>query len=203
MLGDGYHDVPDGKLAVAVTHLQMHKPAPLRGVPLPKGLQFETLWKDVAEYRDLFRRIGADWLWFGRLRLPEPELARIITDPKVQLYTLIKHDRPEALLELDFRKDGECELAYFGLTSALIGSGAGAYLMDRAIEIAWLEEITRFHVHTCTIDSPQALPFYIRSGFVPYKRQIEIADDPRCIGLFPADVAAHVPMIRLQNNAND
>ena len=37
---------------------------------------------------------------------------------------------------------------------------------------------------------PGALDFYIRSGFAPFRRQIEVADDPRAIGLLPKDRGA-------------
>lgn len=194
-LSDGFFDVPAGKLAMVITHLQMMQSAPLRGADLPEGLTFAALPRDLAIYRDLFERVGQDWLWFGRLELDDAELAAILTDPKVHVFTLEKDGQPEALLELDFRQDGACELAYFGLTSALIGSGAGAFLMDQAISRAWAGDITRFHVHTCTLDSPQALSFYRRSGFTPYRREIEISPDPRLHGLHPKNAAPATPLV--------
>lgn len=194
-LASGVFDVPQGCLAMVVTHLEMTSPAPLRGASLPPGLRFCPLARDVAAYRALFRRVGQDWLWFGRLELDDAELHTILTDPKVALFTLERGGRPEALLELDFREPGACELAYLGLAPALIGTGAGAYLMDEAIARAWAGDIARLHVHTCTIDSPQALGFYIRSGFTPYKRQVEIAPDPRLAGLHPMAAGAGVPIV--------
>ncbi len=56
-----------------------------------------------------------------------------------------------------------------------VGSGAGRWMMNRAIERAWSQPIRRFWVHTCTLDHPAAVAFYIRSGFVPFRRRIEIA----------------------------
>ncbi|MDF1727422.1 MAG: GNAT family N-acetyltransferase [Sulfitobacter sp.] len=196
MIDDGLHDVPPGKVVMVVTHLQMMSPATLRGVPLPDGLTFRRVEPDLDWYRDTFDRVGAEWLWFGRRVLPDAELEQIIKDPRVALYTLEKEGRAEALLELDFRQPGECELAYFGVTGDLIGSGAGGYLMDRAIETAWDAPIDRFHVHTCTIDSPQALGFYMRSGFTAYRRQVEIDHDPRLTGMLPSGVGSHYPVIK-------
>lgn len=194
-LPDGFYDVPQGKLAMVVTHLEMTKQAPLRGAALPDGLSFAPLPQGLGTYRALFRRVGQDYLWFGRLELTDAELSETLSDPKVALFTLLKDGQPEALLELDFRENGACELAYFGVTAPLIGTGAGGYLMDQAIRLAWAEGITRFHLHTCTIDSPQALNFYIRSGFTPYRRQIEIAPDPRLVGLHPDHAGASIPKI--------
>lgn len=194
MLNDGMHDVPAGKIAMVVTDLEMSAPQ-LRGVPCPEDLTFVRITPDVAQYRDLFARVGQDWLWYGRKVISQAVLAEIITDPLVQIYTLVKDGTPEALLELDFRKDGACELAYFGVTAALIGTGAGAYLMDRGIEHAFQGGIDRFHLHTCSNDSPEALGFYLRSGFTPVRRSIEIADDPRLKHGYGRALAPHVPII--------
>lgn len=196
-LKDGLHDVAPGMLAMVVTHLEMTAPAALRGAVLPDELRFAALARDIDVYRDVFRRVGGDWLWYGRLTLTDAALANIVSDPDVDLFTLERDGQPEALLELDFREAGQCELAYFGLTDALIGTGAGAYLMDQAIWWAWAPErgIERFHVHTCTIDSPQAVGFYQRSGFTAYRRQVEIAPDPRHLGLHPKDAAQQIPLI--------
>ena len=195
MLTDGYHDVPLGKLAMVVTHLEMREAAPSRDVPAPEGVTLRALSPTLDWYRDIFRRVGQDWLWFGRLTKTDAELQALLSDADTQFFTLTKDGSDEALLELKFTADGTCELAYFGLTPALIGSGAGRYLMNHAIRTAWARPISRFHLHTCTLDSPQALSFYIRSGFTPYKRQVEVADDPRLIDLLDKDAGAHVPTI--------
>ena len=197
MLGPGFYDVSPGKLAVIVTHLEMRAPAETRDTALPEGITFHRVSPDLAWYRDIFMRVGAlEWLWFSRLRMSDEAMRAILGDPAVEFYTLRRDGQDEALLELDFRTPGECELAYFGLTPALIGSGCGRYLMDQAIHLAWSHPIKRFHVHTCTIDSPQALDFYRRSGFIPIRQQVEIADDPRVLGELPETAAPHVPLFR-------
>ncbi len=111
------------------------------------------------------------------------------------MYTLTNDGINEALLELDFRTDGIRDLVYFGLTPALIGLGAGRYLMNQAIQLAWGAPISRMTLHTCQLDSPQALPFYIRSGFTPVGRSVEVVDDPRHKGELPKTAALHAPLI--------
>lgn len=197
MLEYGFHDVPPGSLPVIVTYLEMRAPAAQRPVPLPDGLTFQKIDPDLNRYRALFRRVGGqEWLWSSRLEKSDADLRAILRDPEVDIFTLSRNEQDEALLELDFRQDGACELAFFGVAPALIGTGAGRYLMNRAIDLAWARPITRFHVHTCTIDSPQALAFYQRSGFEPYKRQVEICKDPRIEGLLPDTAGGHVPLLR-------
>ncbi|WP_299599948.1 GNAT family N-acetyltransferase [uncultured Tateyamaria sp.] len=194
MLENGHYNVPPGKVAMVVTDLEMTTPQ-FRGVPCPDGLTFTTLSRDTTAYLELFRRVGAPWLWFGRTLMDKQKLSDILNDEKTGLFTLEKDGQPEALLELDFSVEGQCELDYFGLTPALIGSGAGAFLMDQAIREAFDRGIKRFHLHTCTMDSPQALGFYQRSGFTPIGRRIEIADDPRVAHGYDRDLAPHIPVI--------
>lgn len=196
MLTDGFHDVPAGKLATINTHLEMTHRAPERVIPLPGGLTFRQIETPTAEaYRDLMWRVGSvAWLWFSRLLLSEDELNKIIQDPKCALYTLEADGTPQAMLELDFRTESECELAFFGVAPPLIGKGAGRYLMNQAIALAWAQPIRRFHVHTCTLDSPGALNFYIRSGFTPIRQDVEIVDDPRLSGVLPRDAGPHIPI---------
>jgi GNAT superfamily N-acetyltransferase len=195
ILPDGYSDVPAGKIAAVVTHLEMTvRPAPR---PDPDGAW--TLRRVDAPaldwYRDLYGRVGRPWLWISRIRMPDAELSAIIQSPLVEVYALEHQGRDEGLLELDFRDAGQCELAFFGVTAKLIGSGAGRWLMNRALELAWSRPVGRVWVHTCTFDHPAALAFYQRSGFRAFRRQIEVADDPRLDGTAPRDVARHVPMI--------
>jgi len=196
-LGDGYHDVPPGKIAVAVTSLEMLQRAPLRPETTGLSSAIHRVQAPALDwYRDLFRRVGGDWLWFSRLRLSDAALAGILHHPGVAVLALAHNGRDEGLLELDFRIPGECELAFFGVTGSLIGTGAARALMNRAIAEAWARPIRRFWVHTCTGDHPAALAFYVRSGFVPFRMQVEIADDPRLDGRLPETAAPHVPLIR-------
>lgn len=193
---DGYTDISPGKIAAVVTSLEMTARPPRKADPLPDAWTLRRVEAPEPEwYRDLFRRVGQDWLWFSRLRMSDDALRAIIHDPLVEVYALSVEGIDGGLVELDFRQSGECELAYFGVAPDLVGRGAGRWLMNRAIERAWSRLIRRFWVHTCTVDHPGALGFYLRSGFRAYRRQIEIADDPRLTGDLPRDAAPHVPMI--------
>jgi len=192
----GYHDVPAGALATVVTYLEM----PALVTSRPERSDAPWTLAPIARpsldwYRALYRRVGADWLWSSRLSMSDDVLTGILAAPDVAVYALQLDGRDEGLLELDFREPGACELAFFGVTPATVGSGAGRWLMNRAIALAWARPITRFWVHTCTLDAPEALPFYMRSGFVPYARKVEVYDDPRLTGVLPRAAAPQVPTI--------
>ena len=195
----GLHAVPPGCVAAVVTYLDMRAPPPVPpAVQAPPGLSLvHVTAPGTAWYRSVFTDIGGrDWLWFSRLALADADLAAIITDPAVEVRVLRDGDgRDLGLMELDFRVPGACELSFFGVARALQGQGAGRFLIGAALARAWAAPIDRVHVHTCTLDHPAALPFYIRSGFTPVARAIEIAPDPRLTGLLPPDAAPHVPVL--------
>jgi GNAT superfamily N-acetyltransferase len=195
MLPDGYSDVPAGKIAAVVTHLEMTKRPVLP--PDPEGAW--TLRRvhdpDLDWFRGLYRRIGEEWLWFSRLKMTDVELAAMIQSPQVEMHALVHAGRDEGVLEMDFGGAGQCELRLFGVSAKLIGGGAGRWLMNRALELAWARPVHRVWVHTCSFDHPSALAFYQRSGFRAFRRRIEIADDPRLDGTVPRSAAKHVPMI--------
>jgi hypothetical protein len=65
--------------------------------------------------------------------------------------------------------------------------------MNEAVRRAFAAPIGRLWVHTCSLDHPRALGFYLRSGFKPYKRAVEIADDPRLKGYLPLAAAPQMP----------
>lgn len=192
-----YLDVAPGKIASVVTALEMTARPPRRAVPAVDGHSIRRVERPGLDwYRDLFRRVGTPWLWFSRLRLDDRALAALLHDPAVEVWALVADGNDEGLLELDFRKPGEVEVAFFGVTESLVGRGAGRRLMDAALERAWSASPRRVWLHTCTLDHPAALAFYRRSGFVPYRRQIEVEDDPRLDGTLPPGSAPHVPLIR-------
>ena len=193
---DGYHDIPAGKLAAVVTYLEMLA----RTAPRPEPDEAPWTLRHVEHptldwYRGLYRRIGTDWLWSSRLGLSDADLSAIIGSPGVEVHALGFNGRDEGLFELDFRVAGECEIAFFGIAQAIAGSGAGRWLMTRAIARAWARPISRVWLHTCSLDSPVALGFYIRSGFTPYDRRVEVCDDPRLTGVLPRAAAPQVPVI--------
>jgi GNAT superfamily N-acetyltransferase len=195
ILPDGYCDVPAGKIAAVLTHLEMtERPALRPDSPGPWSLR-KAETPAVDWFRELYFRVGAEWLWFSRNRMSDAELAARIQSPQVEVCALVNEGRDDGLLELDFREAGACEIGMFGVTPNLVGTGAGRWLMNRALELAWSRPIERLWLHTCTFDHPSAIGFYQRSGFRAFRRQIVVGDDPRLDGAAPRHVAKHVPII--------
>lgn len=195
-LPDGYTDIALGKIASVVTYLEMLEHPSLTAIAAPAGIAFRRVVQPELDwYRELYRAVGEKWLWFSRLRMSDAELLNVLRNPKVEIFALSSHGEDKGLLELDCRSAPDVEIASFGLTADLVGQGAGRYLMARALEAAWAHFPQRVWLHTCTLDSERALSFYIKAGFVPYRRAIEVSNDPRFTGEIPKNAAKHVPLI--------
>ena len=193
----GTTDLPPGKIATIVTSLEMLERPQERADPSgTEGFSLDPIERgDIDRYLAIYRQLGERWMWFSRLTKPRGELEAIFSDPAVTIFAARFDGQDVGLLELDFRVPGEGELAFFGLDEPVVGKGAGRWLMNRALELAWARPISRFWVHTCTLDHPAALAFYQRSGFTVFKRGVEVDDDPRLTGKLRSDAVAHHPVI--------
>lgn len=189
-------EVPPGKLAEIVTHLEMRaapaKPAPADG---PWRLERRAA-PDLDWYLALYHDIGGPWLWYSRLLMPKDAVRTVLDDPGVEVYALVREGREVGIGELSFRTPGEAEISFFGVAASEIGAGAGRWMMAKLLERAWAEAPRRVWLHTCTLDHPNALPFYIRQGFRPYRRTVGLFADPRLSGALAPTDGPHIPVIR-------
>lgn len=189
--------VAQGEIAAVVTYLEMLEPPPAE--PLPESLLalVHHPHPSPEQYRTLFRKVGARWLWFSRLAMDDARLAASIGE----LHIVVDAAGVEVgMIELDFSVPGDCELAFIGLVPELAGQGHGHWLLAEALRLAWRDGVTRVHVHTCTLDHPAALAAYRRAGFVAISRAVETFPDPRLTGLLPRDCAPQLPLLSLPAN---
>ncbi len=173
--------VPPGKLEQIVTYLEMRRhPARDHGPHRLENLALMRAQKPTLSfYRYLYETVGGPWLWYERRRLDDEALGNIIHHENVRIYVLYVGGVPAGFVELDARHEGEIELAYFGLVPEFIGRGLGQYFLDWSVDKAWSLEPRRVWVHTCNHDHPHAIAVYQRAGFVPYRQERIVIDDPR------------------------
>lgn len=161
------------RIPTVVTFLEMRAKPTNIVAPLPKDkiaiLRAET--PAVHFYRYLYDAIGRDYYWVDRKKLDDAALETIIRHPRVELYVLYCNGSPAGMGELDFRSEGICNLAYFGLMPEAVGRGLGFFFLNQSIALAWANPISKLLVNTCTLDHPRALPLYQRAGFEPYSRE--------------------------------
>jgi len=194
-LTSGLYDVPNDQVAAIVTYLEIGAPVTSVSRPFPEGVTAQQERLDTASYRTLFRAIGAPWLWMSRLTLKDDALAAILDNPQIELWVIRKQGAPIALIELDFSVKGTCELAFFGMIRSVTGQGFGGPMMALAQARAFQGAVASLTVHTCTLDDPRALGFYLRAGFAPVRRAVEIFPDPRLDGLYDPTTAPQIPCL--------
>ena len=178
-------DSPAGKLKIATTYLEMReRPRPRElQPPAPNIFIIQLSRPTVSFYRYLYNTVGGPWLWYERRQMSDKQLRRIIQNPQVEIYVLFSNCVPAGYAELDRRQEPDIELAYFGIMPEFIGQRLGPFLLNWIIDKAWHYHPQRFWLHTCTLDHPKALAIYQQAGFVPYKQEEKIVDDPRTLGL--------------------
>ncbi|MDZ7268752.1 MAG: GNAT family N-acetyltransferase [candidate division KSB1 bacterium] len=168
---------PKTLLPVTITYLEMLAP-PARPAPPPRpeATIMHAQHPTVSFYRYLYNTVGAAWNWIDRRKLSDAALAAIIQHPQVEVHVLYVAGVPAGYAELDFRRLPEVELAYFGLLPEFLGRGWGSYLLDASLRRAWQRQPVRVWLHTCTLDHPQALAFYQKAGFVPFRRETTMVE---------------------------
>lgn len=192
----GLIPVPDHEVATVVTTLEMRERPSLRPIP-DTGLRLVP-WPapSPAAYRALFRRVGAPWLWFSRLKMSDRDLIAATHRAQTQVHAVVDRAGIEVgLLELTHPEPDWCALDYFALVPELTGRGHGRWLMAMAMTLAWRPGVAFVRVHTSTLDHPRALGFYQASGFVAVRRHVEIFADPRLDGTLPIDAAPQLPLL--------
>ncbi|MBO0663155.1 GNAT family N-acetyltransferase [Jiella sp. MQZ9-1] len=197
VLPDGFTDIPLGKIAAIATILERREP-PETGSHIAidqPGWRFALVEApDLDWYSDLIRRVGSHHLWYQRLIQSPDAITAKITSPATVIHALFVDGTAQGIAELDFSQKGAAELVYFGVTPELAGSGAAHVMMSQLVRFAFGRGIERLWLHTNTIDHPRAMAFYHRAGFTPVRQMLELADDPRLIGLFPRETAPQVPL---------
>ena len=79
----------------------------------------------VEFYRGLYDAVGREFCSVDRTMMPDAQLTQILHDERVEIYVLYVEGVPAGYAELDRRRKGEIEFAYFDIVSRFRGSGLG------------------------------------------------------------------------------
>lgn len=155
------------------TSLQMFALPTAAPRPLPADAAvIQALRPTISFYRYLYNTVGEAYEWTDRRRMSDVQLGHIIHNPQVELHVLYAAGVPAGYVELDKRLFPDIELAYFGLIPEFVGRGYGLPFLQWGVARAWQYQPTRFWVHTCNLDHPNALSVYQKAGFVIYDEQV-------------------------------
>lgn len=165
----------EGAVAVTVVSLEMTDPTELVPAPCPAGAGMRVVPEPRPDLsRDFYARVGADWHWVDRLGWDDAQWTAWVDRPEHHLLLCERDGSPAGYSELEQQPGGDVEIAYFGLLPDAFGGGMGAWWLAQVIAYAWeLPGTARVWVHTCTLDSPAALPTYRARGLREYARDVE------------------------------
>jgi len=145
--------------------------AQLRAAKPVAGLELGRLERpDPALSRRMYVEVGGPWQWTDRLAWDEPRWRAHLERPGVDTWVARLAREPIGYAEL-VREGGDVEVASFGLRPGFDGRGAGGALLAAATADAWDRGAARVWLHTCSLDSPAALPSYERRGFRRYREE--------------------------------
>lgn len=136
-------------------------PAPVRNGP--ERIAAERL--DLADYLDLYRRVGAPLRWDQRLQMDPDVLASLLRSGLVVYLLWGGSGEALGLCEFDLTGFPDVELKNFGLVPQAQGRGLGPWLLGVALESEWRRKPRRIWLHTDTWDHPAAMAVYRRAGF--------------------------------------
>jgi GNAT superfamily N-acetyltransferase len=163
---------------VVRTYLELRSPKQLRAADATNA-PVEFVHRPqigVDAYRRLYAAVGYRWHWRDRNVWSDERLAAHLARPEISVWEAIVDGESAGFFELERRPDDDSvEIAYFGLAEPFIGRGAGKAMLTRAAQEAWALGPQRVWLHTCTLDSPNALPNYKARGFSPYRTETYIA----------------------------
>jgi GNAT superfamily N-acetyltransferase len=167
--------LPGETVGYTITYLEMTERPEGAVPPMPGGASLALLAAHappVEYFLYLYRAVGRDYEWTDWLAQPRADQEAFLTDPQVELFTLMVNGWPGGFFVLDTREYGTCDIAYFGLVPQAIGRGLSPWFLGNAIRIGWdRPDVQRLTVNTNTLDHPRALSLYQRMGFTPARRE--------------------------------
>jgi GNAT superfamily N-acetyltransferase len=165
------------EVEVVRTYLELRSLAQLRAaVTSDPAVQF--IRRDnigVDHYRRLYRAVGDRWYWHDRNTWSDDQLTAHLASPSILVWECLVAEETAGFFELAKHDDGSVEIAYFGLSGPFIGRGLGKAMLTRAAQEAWTFAPSRVWLHTCTLDSPNALPNYLARGFEETRTETYVA----------------------------
>jgi GNAT superfamily N-acetyltransferase len=162
------------EIAYTVTWLEATARPSRPRPPKPAGQAVSLLRAEGAPsdfFRYLYDVVGRDYHWTDMHAESDESVGALIRDPAVGLYVMYLTGWPAGFVMLDGRKQGICDIAYFGLAPQAIGRGLGRWLLGTGVHMGWDGGCAKMTVNTCTLDHPRALPAYQSWGFRPVGRE--------------------------------
>lgn len=173
------------QVEITTWYLEMLDPGQLRFAAASQdGLSQDALRIEQAKIaspelsRFLYTSVGGDWYWLDRLTWSYDRWMQYLDRPTVETWVAYVMGTPAGYIELEAEVAGTVKIAYFGLLRQFIGQGLGKHLLSVGVQKAWEMDAQRVWVHTCSLDSPNALKNYQARGFQIYHQETHLEELP-------------------------
>jgi GNAT superfamily N-acetyltransferase len=164
-----------GHKPVTTWYLEMTSPEDLRPAESPNP-NLEMLRLDPPNpqiNRQMYADIGGEFEWTDRRDWNDVAWHRYVHRPEIETWIGLLRGQPVGFAELE-RQGTDVELVSFGLLAPFRGRRLGGAMLTAVIRRAWELGAERVWVHTCSLDSPAALPSYQRRGFRHYDTRLHM-----------------------------
>ena len=128
--------------------------------------------------RFLYTVVGRVWRWTDRLSWPYSTWLAHLERPEVEVWIAYWDGVIAGYVELERQPEESVEIVYFGLLRQFIGRGIGGLLLSDTVERAFRTGEQRVWLHTCSLDSPQAIENYRARGFTLFNEETTLKDVP-------------------------
>ena len=119
-----------------------------------------------------YKQIGKDHRWIDRLVWDDQKWIKYVENSKVKTYVLQDKEDLIGYFEQIFNFEKKnCEIAYFGILQEYYGKKYGGFLLSQAIKNAFVNEVERVWLHTCSLDHEFALKNYQARGMKIFKSE--------------------------------
>jgi GNAT superfamily N-acetyltransferase len=164
---------------VTTYFLDMNHPGRLRPKPAPLGgLALSRVEHPTPELNHFFFvNVGRPWRWYSRLAWSYAEWSGYVQRPGVHTWLGYLDGSPLGYAEL-VEKQGQVELAFFGMLPGFLSKGLGGWFLSEALKCAWRLNPQRVWVHTCSLDHKYAVANYQARGFRLYDEKTEVETIP-------------------------
>ena len=159
-------------MSITTWFLEMTSPEQLRPARPVGGFEVRAIDPpEPALSRRMYDRVGEPWHWTDRLGWTLDRWGAHLGRPGVDTWVGYLEGDEVGYAELARERD-DVEIASFGLLPGFAGRGMGGALLAAVTQAAWDGGARRVWLHTCSLDSPAALPSYERRGFRRYEERI-------------------------------
>ena len=119
-----------------------------------------------------YKNIGQKHNWKDRLVWSESQWIHYVSSEEVKTYIFRYQHNLIGFFELiQYPKNKEVEIAYFGILEEYQNKKLGSYLLSEAIKRSFIDGFKRVWVHTCSLDHKNALNNYIARGMKIFKTE--------------------------------